>query len=435
MCEKPILYLECFSGISGDMTVGALLDLGVDPDKLRQALDSLHVEGYSLHIGRTSKNGIDACDFDVILEQDAHDHAHTHDHDEHGHEHHHEHEHEHHHEHEHEHHHEHEHTHHSHVHRGIREIFDIIDQSGISAHSKQLARQMFQVVAEAESKAHGIPVEEVHFHEVGAIDSIVDIVAVAVCLDELGIEQAVVSPLYDGSGHIHCQHGIIPVPVPAVVNIASAHGLTLHLTDNMGEMVTPTGAAIAAVVGNRASLPQRYTIQKIGLGAGKRDYPRANLLRAMLIQPEEGEQEGLWKLEANMDDCTGEALGFAMEQLLEAGARDVWYTPIYMKKNRPGVLLSVLCDGRDIPQMEQLIFRHTTTIGIRRYQVERTVLPRRIMQVQGDFGTAQVKVCGEGETARYAPEYDSVREICRTTGRGFDQVMEQVRACAREQDS
>lgn len=407
MNYKPILYLECFSGISGDMTVGALLDLGVDPDKLRQALDSLHVGGYSLHIGRTTKNGIDACDFDVILEQDAHEHEH-----EHMHEHHHD---------------------HSHEHRGIREIFHIIDHSGISEHSKQLARQMFQVVAEAESKAHGIPVEEVHFHEVGAIDSIVDIVAVAVCLDELGIEEAVVSPLYDGSGHIHCQHGIIPVPVPAVVNIASAHGLTLHLTDNMGEMVTPTGAAIAAVVGNRATLPQRYTIQKIGLGAGKRDYPRANLLRAMLIQPEESVEEGVWKLEANMDDCTGEALGFAMEQLLEAGARDVWYAPIYMKKNRPGVLLSVLCDGGDIPKMEQLIFRHTTTIGIRRYQVERTMLPRRVVQVQGEFGTAQVKICGEGENARYAPEYDSVREICRATGRSFQQVMQEVTDAAKKE--
>lgn len=306
--DEKILYLDCASGISGDMTVGALLDLGASREKLVRALDSLGVSGYHLHFGRTKKCGIDAYDFDVHLEEEEHHHDHEHSHDEHNHSHdehdhsHDEYDHEHHHDHEHthdhEHHHAHEHTHehehshdhahthdhmHPHVHRNIHDIFEIIDRLDASDRVKNLARRMFEIVAGAESKAHGIPVSEVHFHEVGAIDSIVDVISAAFCLEDLGIHRVVVSPLSEGHGFARCQHGLMPVPVPATANIAAAQGLELTLRDVEGEMVTPTGAAIAAAFRTEAALPKKYQIEKIGIGAGNKDFAHANILRAMLL--------------------------------------------------------------------------------------------------------------------------------------------------------
>ena len=312
------LYLECYSGISGDMTVAALLDLGADQQVLLEGLESLNLPGYQLKIGRVKKNGIDACDFDVILDEPEHhhdhdhehhhdhdhdhehhhdhdhDHEHHHDHDhdhEHHHDHDHDHDHEHHHDHEHEHPHDHEHEHdhehhhhHDHVHRNIGDIFAIIDQSKISDRAKQTAKDIFRIIAAAESKAHGIAEDQVHFHEVGAVDSIVDIVSAAICLDNLDITEAVVSDLYEGCGYVHCQHGLMPVPVPAVVNIAADNALRLRLTQTRGEMITPTGAAIAAYLSKGGKLPESFVIEKIGLGAGKKDFATANILRAFLIR-------------------------------------------------------------------------------------------------------------------------------------------------------
>lgn len=290
------LYLECYSGISGDMTVAALLDLGADQQVLLEGLESLNLPGYQLKIGRVKKNGIDACDFDVILDEPEHDHEHHHDHGhdhehhhDHDHEHHHDHDHEHHHDHEHEHHHDHDHDHehhhhHDHVHRNIGDIFAIIDQSKISDRAKQTAKDIFRIIAAAESKAHGIAEDQVHFHEVGAVDSIVDIVSAAICLDNLDITEAVVSDLYEGCGYVHCQHGLMPVPVPAVVNIAADNALRLRLTQTRGEMITPTGAAIAAYLSKGGKLPESFVIEKIGLGAGKKDFATANILRAFLIR-------------------------------------------------------------------------------------------------------------------------------------------------------
>ncbi len=294
------LYLECYSGISGDMTVAALLDLGADQQVLLEGLESLNLPGYQLKIGRVKKNGIDACDFDVILDEPEHHHDHEHEHHhDHEHEHHHDHEHEHHHDHEHEHHHDHDHEHHhdhdhehhhdhhhhhDHVHRNIGDIFAIIDQSKISDRAKQTAKDIFRIIAAAESKAHGIAEDQVHFHEVGAVDSIVDIVSAAICLDNLDITEAVVSDLYEGCGYVHCQHGLMPVPVPAVVNIAADNALRLRLTQTRGEMITPTGAAIAAYLSKGGKLPESFVIEKIGLGAGKKDFATANILRAFLIR-------------------------------------------------------------------------------------------------------------------------------------------------------
>ena len=462
--DEKILYLDCASGISGDMTVGALLDLGASREKLVRALDSLGVSGYHLHFGRTKKCGIDAYDFDVHLEEEEHHHdhehghEHEHSHDEHDHEHHHDHEHthdhEHHHDHEHTHDHEHSHDHahthdhehshdhahthdhmHPHVHRNIHDIFEIIDRLDASDCVKNLARRMFEIVAGAESKAHGIPVSEVHFHEVGAIDSIVDVISAAFCLEDLGIHRVVVSPLSEGHGFARCQHGLMPVPVPATANIAAAQGLELTLRDVEGEMVTPTGAAIAAAFRTEAALPKKYQIEKIGIGAGNKDFAHANILRAMLltdktVEVETGkdghDESSMWVMEANLDDCTGEALGYAMEVLLEAGARDVWYTPAYMKKNRPAYVLHVLTTAEKREELEQLVFSCTTTIGVRRYPVERTILPREVKEIQTRYGAAKVKICKRGGVDTCYPEYESVRAICRETGKRFMEVFHGV---------
>lgn len=448
---KKILYLECNSGISGDMTVGALLDLGADREVLLKALDSLKVEGYHLHFGRTKKCGIDAFDFHVHLEDehesDSHDHIESDDHKRsndddrhnHGEDHNHNHDNEHSHDYSHGDDHDHNHSHrddhdhsddanhnHSHFHRNIQDIYEIIDRLDSGDHVKSMAKRMFEIVAEAESKAHAIPINDVHFHEVGAIDSIVDIISTAVCMDNLGVTEVVVSPLAEGFGTVRCQHGVIPVPVPATVNIASQYGLKLRFTDNNGEMVTPTGAAIAAGLRSREHLPESFQVLKIGMGAGKKDFKQANILRAMLLLEEEPE-ETLWVLEANIDDCSGEMLGFAMESLLEAGALDVWNTPIYMKKNRPAYMISVLCNRDAIKAMEDLLFLQTTTIGVRRHSVERTSLDRETKVVETEWGEVQVKICIWKDRHFIYPEYESVRKICKQTGMDFQTVYDRIR--------
>ncbi|CUX69448.1 hypothetical protein BN3590_03661 [Clostridium sp. C105KSO15] len=438
-----ILYLECNSGISGDMTVGALLDLGADKQAFTKALQSLGVDGYHLHFGRTTKCGLDAYDFDVHLEDEGNDHIHGSDHgNDHDHDHgnYHDHGHDrasgdaHDHAHDHGHSDAHDHSHdHSHVHRNLQDIYAIIDRLDSNNRVKAMAKRMFDIVAEAESKAHGIPVEEVHFHEVGAIDSIVDIIGVAVCVDSLGVDEIVVSPLSEGYGSVRCQHGVIPVPVPATANIVSAHGLKLRLTDNAGEMVTPTGAAIAAALGTRKNLPSSFQILKTGLGAGKKDFKQANVLRAMLLlEEEEGAGENMWVLEANIDDCSGETFGFAMESLLEAGAADVWYTPVFMKKNRPAYMLSLICREEEISRMEDILFIQTTTIGVRRYPVSRTILDRKKRKVTTEFGEAEVKICTyKGRTFCY-PEFESVRSICRQNGLDYQTVYSIIRRKAEK---
>lgn len=435
METKTTLYLECRSGISGDMTVAALLDLGATEENLRRTLEKLPVDGYEIKVQRLRKNGLDVCDFDVILEEEDMHGEHEHDACDHAREHE-RHEHEMHHHDEHVHSHEHGHGHgehhHNHVHRTWKDIEQVLRAADLKPRVLELSLEMFRSVAEAEGKAHGCAPEEVHFHEVGAVDSIVDIVGTAACLEELGVEKVAVSDLWEGSGHVHCQHGVLPVPVPAVLAIAAAHGLTLRQTEQQGEMVTPTGAAIAAL--SEGQHPSRFRVKKIGLGAGKREFPKANILRAMLIEEEpEGE---LWLLESNIDDCSGEVLGYAMERLLEAGARDVFFTPIYMKKNRPAYKLSVLCDEEKIREMDEILFRETTTIGVRRCRVERDELERRPLEAETPWGTAKVKACvlPGGEEVFY-PEYESVKGLAGKSGLGYQEVYQTVKEAAMKKGS
>ena len=266
------LYLECYSGISGDMTVAALLDLGADQTVLDNVLKSLSVSGFRTKISRVVKSGIDACDFDVVLDK-AHE---NHDHDM-------EYLHGHHHEHTHSYAAESAHGHHHHEHRGMKEITHIIEHGAMTENAKKIALKIFGILAEAESKAHNVPVDQVHFHEVGAVDSIVDIVSTAVCLDNLDITDVIVPVLCEGRGTVRCQHGILPIPVPAVANVVSANHLHLKMTEVEGELVTPTGAAIVAAVKTKDKLPETFEIQKIGIGAGKRQYECPGILRAMII--------------------------------------------------------------------------------------------------------------------------------------------------------
>ena len=390
MEEKKTLYLECRSGISGDMTVAALIDLGATEENLRHTLAQLPLDGYEIRIGRVQKSGLDACDFDVILEEEKGAHVH-----------------------------------HAHVHRTWRDIEQMLAGAGLKPRVLELSKQMFRIVAEAEGKVHGRPADEVHFHEVGAVDSIVDIVSTAACMEELNIDKVVTSHIWEGQGHVRCQHGILPVPVPAVLQIAASHGLTLRQTEQQGEMVTPTGAAIAAL--SEGKKPEKFKIEKVGLGAGKKEFPKANVLRAMLIKEERQPEERLWMLESNIDDCSGEVMGYCLECLLEAGARDAFFVPIYMKKNRPAYQISVLCNEEQIEKMNAILFRETTTIGVRRFPVEREVLERRIEEVTTPYGQAKVKVCLlEGKEMHY-PEYESVKKLAKEQGMAYGDAYQMVK--------
>ena len=411
------LYLECSSGISGDMTAAALLDLGADKKKLEKVLESLPVEGFSVKISRVKKSGIDACDFDVILdkEHENHDHdmeylhgheqgRHSHEGKEHGHLHEKMHDHENFRGHQ---------TAHIHEHRGMKEILQILQAADMTENARNLAIKIFSILAKAEAKAHRVPAGQVHFHEVGAVDSIVDIVAVAVCLDDLQVSKVIIPVLCEGQGTVRCQHGILPVPVPAVANIAALNHLNLQITQVQGELVTPTGAAIAAAITTSRKLPKQFAVERIGIGAGKRQYDCPGILRAMFIQEEKRRGDSILKLETNIDDCSGEVLGYLMEKLLKAGARDVHYQPVFMKKNRPAWLLTVLCKPAQRKNMEDIIFRETTTIGIRYTTMERTVLERETYTVDTIYGEVEVKVCRDGNNVYFYPEYESVAKAAR----------------------
>lgn len=469
------LYFECASGISGDMTVASLLDLGADEAVLRKALDSLPLSGYGIEISRVSKSGLDCCDFNVILdaEHENHDHdmeylhGHDHSHDDHNHHHAHEHSHEHSHEGDHEHHHGHSHEeghehyhehsheeghehhhehHHAHEHRGMHEVMDILAAADLSEGARKLAVKIFTILGEAEAKAHGTTLENVHFHEVGAVDSIVDIVGASVCLDNLGIQDVVIRELAEGHGMIRCQHGLLPIPVPAVANIVATHGLDLQITETEGELVTPTGAAIAAAIRTEEKLPKHFKIVKTGLGAGKRVYDRPSILRVMILETTEGEEaesgtdavaapaekEGTVKLETNIDDCSGEELGYVMDQLFDAGAKDVHYTPVFMKKNRPAYQLNVICKKDDVEKMEEIIFSETTTIGIRRFDLKRCELPREMKEVETELGKAMVKICSYKGMKKAYPEYDGVRQLAKEHHKTFDQTFRIVKAAAEQ---
>jgi pyridinium-3,5-bisthiocarboxylic acid mononucleotide nickel chelatase len=409
------LYFDCFSGISGDMTVGALLDIGADEKALLDGLSQLKVEGYEIKIEKKLKNGISGTDFSVILEED-HDHAAEHEHHMHDGEQdndhlHHEHEHSH------EHPHAHEHKHNTkHVHRNMGDIERIINDSRLSARAKKLSMEMFRLVAEAEGKIHGKPAGEVHFHEVGAVDSIVDIIGTAICIDNLNVDRIVFSSLPLSKGFVKCQHGVFPLPAPATLEILK--NVPVYYTDINFELVTPTGAAIAKGLADEFGMVGELEVEKIGYGLGKKTYEIPNVLRVMIFSSKKKIIDRVVEIETNIDDMTAEQLGCAVEMLFDQGALDVFFTPVFMKKNRPGTKLSVLCQPDKKEGIVEAILKHTSTFGVRMSHMERSILDRETVEVDTEFGNIRCKVGKlHGEVLKYSPEYEDCKAASQQYGR------------------
>ncbi len=389
-------FFDTFSGASGDMIVGALLDAGLPLDVLRRELDKLDLSGYELSAERVSRGVIAATQFTV--------HVHHHAAADGG---------------------------HHHPHRNLRDITTLIEAADLSDSVKSRARRVFVRLAEAEAAVHGTTIDEVHFHEVGAVDSIVDIVGAAVGLDELGIGRVVSGPLRFGSGTVQCRHGLLPLPAPATVRLAE--GFPTEHTGIEGELTTPTGAAILTALAERFGTPPPMRLDGSGFGAGSADRAeRPNVLR-LLVGTECGgpAADRVAVLEANIDDTSAEIIAHTAEALFEAGALDVFTVPIQMKKSRPGTLLSVIARPADRAALESIIFRQTTTFGIRRREDARSKLDRRTVEVELDGETVRVKLgLLDGEVITVSPEYEDCARVGRASGRPLRQVYADAVAAA-----
>ncbi|MGI2297725.1 nickel pincer cofactor biosynthesis protein LarC [Paenibacillus sp. GXUN7292] len=522
------LYLDCISGIAGDMTLSALVDLGADQDYIISHLRSMPIDPFTMEFQEVDRRGITSKWLKLEIEQSHshdhhHGHSHTHDHDHHhehshshdhdhhhghshSHDHHHSHDHEHHqghshshdhdhehhhghsHSHDHEHHHEHSHSHdhdhrhehshshdhdhhhghshshdhhhghshshdHDHEHRKAADIIAMIEQSALPARAKERSMAIFQLIAQAEGKIHGISPAEVHFHEVGAMDSIIDVIGVCLALESLDIDQIIVSPVPTGTGRMRMAHGLYPIPAPATAELL--RGVPLSAFTAQGELTTPTGAGIVkALAASFGTIPPG-TIDRIGYGAGTKNFDHPNVIRAVLMKEEQSEvkqsistgteghavetvatqfiksdeasYEMITILEAQVDDTTGELLGYTMERLLEAGALDVYYTPVYMKKNRPGVLITVLCYPKEKQACEQILLAETSTIGVRSSQWQRKALRRQWIEVQTEYGFIKVKQAFDGERLMsQAPEYEEAAKAARLHGVSLDDVYKAI---------
>jgi pyridinium-3,5-bisthiocarboxylic acid mononucleotide nickel chelatase len=363
-------YFDCFAGASGDMILGAMVAAGVDPDFLCEQLSLLHVEGFSVNFETVNRSGLSATYARVETARE-------------------------------------------HKHRHLADIKQIIENSGLSDEVKQRAVQIFSRLAEAEARVHNESVDHVHFHEVGALDAIVDVAGAAICFDYLKIDRFVCSPLHVGSGTVQMAHGRFPVPPPAVAELLK--GVPFYSTDIKGELLTPTGAAIITTVcSDYGPIPQMKT-ESIGYGAGTREYDDfPNVLRVLIGETESSgvaTGERLWMIETNLDDMSPQILGHVMDRVLELGALDCFFTAVQMKKNRPGVLLSVLCRRGEKEAVMKLLFMETTTLGIRSYELERRALERSVVQVETLYGTIDVKVAHlDGRIVNEMPEFEQCRE-------------------------
>lgn len=379
-----ILYFDCSSGISGNMTIGALLEIINDENYLLNELKKLNIDGYEIKISKKVKNGITGTYVDVLLE-----HEHHHKHKEHNHE--------------------NEHTHH-HEHRNLSDVNKIIDNSTLNDEVKKLAKKIFLRVAKAESKVHNKPLEEVHFHEVGAIDSIIDIVGTAILINKINPDKIVSSTVNDGYGFIECAHGKMAVPVPATSEIFSNSNVKFRQIEIDTELVTPTGAAIIAELATDFMPLPEMQVEKIGWGSGSKDLQIPNVLKVYYGNIED-EKDDVIVMETNIDDCGGEILGYTQELLFKNGALDVFFTPIFMKKNRPGYRMSITCKEDDKLKLQNIIFRETTTIGIRYREEHRAVLKREIIEIETKYGKIKAKkVKNNGEEYLY-PEYEEIKKI------------------------
>jgi uncharacterized protein (TIGR00299 family) protein len=365
-----IAYLDCLSGISGDMTLAALVDAGVPLADVQAGLDSLGIAGLRLETNEVKKKGFRALKLTIHHEPE-------------------------------------------HAHRHVHHITEMIDRSTLSERQKTLAKSIFIRLGEAEAKVHGTTIRKVHFHEVGAVDSIADIVGSAIAWDLLGVDRVVASPVPTGRGFVEIAHGRCSIPAPATAELLA--GIPLAASDIEAELTTPTGAAILSTLVHSFGPVPPMTIERIGYGAGERELEaQPNLLRLMVGQTGDGPAAGeqLWIVETNLDDASGELVGYSIERLWEGGALDVYTTPIQMKKNRPGVVLTALCEPMAVEQIEAILFAETTTLGVRRWPVSRRKLERRAHAVATPWGAVEGKLSMlPGRSPTFSPEYESCRRV------------------------
>ena len=464
------LYLEPFSGLSGDMLNALLLDLGADRKHLEEALKTISLDGYHLHVDRIAKSSIWGTDFDVHMEhgekdhgiagdfdhhdhehehhhhhehEHTHEHAHSHAHEEHTHAHTHEHSHSH--EHDHDHHHEHTHDGHSHEHthshhhhhgevRGLKEIETIILSSGVSDFVKEKSLEVFRDIAQAEANVHQMPVEEIHFHEVGATDSIIDIMSFFILWETLDIDAVYSTAVTEGSGTITVAHGVMPVPVPAVMQLRLGTSIPFSQDfDIHTELVTPTGLALFKAIRPVFAQPSNLTATKVGYGFGKRDTGKFNALRGTLLvksthshQVVTSNNEEIVQIDTTIDDQSGEELGYIMSLLLEEGALDVHYTPVYTKKNRPATHLTLLIQEGDLERFTAILFKQTSTIGFRYQNVQRKVMTRTFQTQQTSLGAVKVKKNKYGTFTKSTLEYEDCARIAHETGLSIQAVYQQL---------
>lgn len=401
-----ILYLDCAMGAAGDMLAAALLELVPDPDAFVAELNGLGIPGVRFRRERAVKCGIAGTHLAVEVdgvEEESHDvHGHEHGH-EHGHDH------------------THEHGHgHHHSHSGMVDIKHIVrDHLALPEGVKDHIMAVYGLIAQAESHAHGVPVEEIHFHEVGAMDAVADITAVCLLMDRLAPDQVAASPVHVGSGQVRCAHGILPVPAPATAHIL--RDVPIYGGQIQGELCTPTGAALLKHFASRFGPMPPMRPRALGYGCGKKDFEAANCVRAVLGEDGDGEDQ-VCVLSCNLDDMTAEGVAFAMERLFAAGALDVYTVPIGMKKSRPGVLLEALCRPRDREALAEAMFRHTTTLGVRESSCRRYVLRRELDTLDTPWGPVRRKTSGGYGVSRAKYEYEDLARIARERGIGLDQA-------------
>ena len=385
------IHFDCFSGASGDMIVGALLDAGLDLETLRRELARLKLTGFRVEAGRVVRGGLSGTKFDVVVDRPAQEHRH------------------------------------------LSDVLGIIRESGLSERVKRDGTRVFQRLAEAEARVHDTDVEKVHFHEVGAVDAIVDVIGAAVGLEALGIERVTVSAFHTGGGFVECAHGRLPVPAPATA--ALLEGFPVTAGDVQAELTTPTGAAVLTTLGQAFGDCPAMRLDSVGYGAGAREIDGTpNLLRVMVGETDaRTETDRMWVLETNIDDMSAELFEVLFEKLFAAGVKDVFTTSIQMKKGRPAVKLSVIVSREVRSTAEEIIFRETTTFGIRAYEVERRKLRRESVRVRTEFGEVTVKLGRLGdEIVTTSPEYEDCRRLAAEHGVALKELYEKARAAARE---
>lgn len=385
--DMRIAYFDCFNGAGGDMIVASLIDAGADADALREGLAGLGVSGYALSLDRVTRQGFAAMRFDVRLDESEKT-----------------------------------------PHRGLSDIVEILERSPLSAAVKERARHVFERLAEAEAKVHGTTVAEVHFHEVGAVDAIVDVVGAVLALELLAVERVVCSPIPTGSGTVCCQHGVLPVPAPATAELL--RGVPITAGQGTGELTTPTAAAVLTTLASEFGPLVTMTVDSVGYGAGGREgQTLPNVLRVFVGEAAlEGDADTITVLETNLDDASPEVVGHCMERLLREGALDVFAVPIHMKKSRGGVVLTVLCERDRATTMEGILFAETTTFGVRRQEVTRVKMRRRHESVSTPFGDVRMKIGERDDTITVAPEY----EDCKTAAATHNVSLREVIAAAHE---